>query len=346
MVVSMEIVRESIFSSALRTFFKTLFAIAAIFLIMIPMALFLGFLSNAPEIPMKNETFILPDLNEKRQLQPDTVPVIAVLNIKGTIGTEELTADIFNNLLQQVREQYLEKKARLKGLILNVDSPGGGVNDSDAIYRLLKDFKARYNLPIYSFVDGLCASGAMYISCVADMIEATPVSVIGSVGVIFGPFFNVSESLNKLGIKSLTLTDGIDKDALSPFRPWKEGEESNIKEINNQLYQRFVNIVVASRHEIDKDKLVNEYGAKIFLASDAKKFGYIDCENANYQKCLKDILTASRVDMKKPYQVIEIKPKRRLSIALLQQSKLAIFSHLFGNKKQRELELFSYLFKP
>ena len=68
-------------------------------------------------------------------------------------------------------------------------APGGAADDSVGIYRALCEYKKKYNVPIYAFVDGLCASGGMYIACAADKIYATPSSVIGSVGVIMGPLF-------------------------------------------------------------------------------------------------------------------------------------------------------------
>ncbi|MEZ0319677.1 MAG: S49 family peptidase [Pyrobaculum sp.] len=66
------------------------------------------------------------------------------------------------------------------GLILLVNSPGGTVSATEALYSALKGL----NKTKYAVVAGLAASGAYYISVAADKIYATPSSLVGSIGVI------------------------------------------------------------------------------------------------------------------------------------------------------------------
>ncbi|MFI5264393.1 MAG: S49 family peptidase, partial [Candidatus Kapaibacterium sp.] len=85
------------------------------------------------------------------------------------------------------------KNNRVKGILLYMDTPGGYSTDSDTIYRLLMEYKKQYKVPIYAYVDGLCASGGMYIAITADKIMASDTSLIGSIGVIAPTFMNFTK---------------------------------------------------------------------------------------------------------------------------------------------------------
>jgi ClpP class serine protease len=174
---------------------------------------------------------------------------------------------------------------------------------------MLKEYKARYNVPVFAYIDGLCASGGMYISSAADQVFAGPASIIGSVGVIIGPFFNFFETLGKIGVVSKTITEGLDKDMMSPFRPWKADEDSSLKAVTAYFYQQFVDIVTAARPRMNKDRLVNEYGAQVFDPVTAQEFGYIDVAETSRDVALLALLKEANVDATKTYQVIELEQK-------------------------------------
>ena len=72
-------------------------------------------------------------------------------------------------------------------------------------------------------------------------------SVIGSIGVVAGPFFNAYALMEKIGLEAKTLTEGKDKDSLNMFRPWKSDEGASIQEILSAQYERFVDLVAQSR---------------------------------------------------------------------------------------------------
>ncbi len=201
------------------------------------------------------------------------------------------------------------KDNRVKGILLHMNTPGGTVVDSDNIYRMLKQYKERYKVPVFAYVDGLCASGGMYIISAADQVYSGPAGIIGSVGVIIGPFFNIYETLSKVGVISKTITEGLDKDMMSPFRAWKPDEDSSLKAVTAYFYHHFVDIVTAARPRLDKSKLVREYGAKVFDPVTAQALGYIDVANASRDETLLALLAAAQVDPKKTYQVVCLEAK-------------------------------------
>ncbi|HSX12425.1 MAG TPA: S49 family peptidase, partial [Rhabdochlamydiaceae bacterium] len=262
-----------------------------------------------------------------------------------------LTEQKINNLLLTSREGIL-KGDRVKAVLLYMNTPGGTANDADVIYRALMDYKARYHVPIYTYVEGLCASGGMYIASASDRILASPESIIGSVGVLLGPTFNVSEAMDKIGVKALTLTAGKDKDALNPFRPWVAGEEDSIKKITLSLYNRFVDIVVAARPALDRTLLVQDYGAQVFVAEEAQALGFIDDGNSSYNAALKELAAAANFKEGEKYQVLHIESPHGI-ITELAQGKASFLSgkikHVFPLGPNITSEMsgkFLYLYTP
>src|SRR6267154_729814 len=148
----------------------------------------------------------------------------------------------------------------------------------------------------------------MYIASATDKILASPSSVIGSIGVILGPTFNFSGLMDKYGVQALTITQGKDKDMLNPFRPWQPGEDASLRNITLNLYDRFVSIVTTARPNLDRDKLINEYGAQVFVAENAQMLGYIDNGNADYDTAISELAKAAKIPENDMYQVLTIEP--------------------------------------
>jgi protease IV len=303
----MQLARESIFVSAVRSFCTSFAAIIGI-LVGIVLVVFVLMLFSTPDVlPKKSDLTVAADANGHRDLLPHSAPVILKIDIRGVIGMKDLVEDKFANMLLDSREGMLDHD-RVKAVFLCINSPGGTVTDSDGIYRALMEYKKKYQVPIYAFVDGLCASGGMYVACAADKIFATSSSIIGSVGVIIGPSFNISQLMDRYGVQSLTITAGKDKDMLSPYRPWKEGEDQSLRVITESSYQEFVSIVSNARPRMDRDKLINEYGAQIYSAEDAQNKGYIDVANSDYSSALAELAKQVQMPQENVYQVMQISP--------------------------------------
>jgi signal peptide peptidase SppA len=347
----MEYTRESILVSAVRALCKAFSAIVGILIGMI-LIFFVLMMFSSPDIyPSKSSLVISPDANGNRDLLPHTAPVLLKLEIIGIIGQGDLVADKVQNSLLDSREGMLATD-RVKGILLHINTPGGTVDDADAIYRALLNYKKKYQVPIFAYVDGLCASGGMYIASAADKIFASPSSVIGSIGVILGPTFNFSGLMDKYGVQSLTITQGKDKDMLNPFRPWQPGEDSSLRNITADLYERFVSIVTTARPNLDRDKLIGEYGAQVFIAKQAQMFGYIDEDDSDYSATIAALAKESKIPENQIYQVMTIEPAHAF-LADLTQGKLSLLTgkitHHFQMNSFMNSELggrFLYMYIP
>jgi protease-4 len=347
----MEIARESIFVSSLRSFCRCFFSVFGIFLSLIVVSILYTAISPAKGHEDKTELTILPDLEGSRTLLSTAAPVILRINIHGVIGEAAgVNSETVEDILRDSHSGTLTHN-RVKGILLHINTPGGTVVDSDNIYRMIKAYKEKYQIPVFAFVNGLCASGGMYIASSAEQIFASPPSVIGSIGVLIGPFFNVADAMGKIGVQSQTLTNGLDKDMMNPFRTWKEGEDNSLKVILSSFYNQFVTIVTENR-PVDKTKLIDEYGAQVFDGEKAQEIGYIDVANASYDQALAALMQKANIDPAKPYQVIELKPVHNWLSALVCSKSPLLSGQVehtlnFPNQKEKSIrDQFSYLYEP
>lgn len=347
----MNFTRESIFVSATRSFCNSFAVVIGVFIAGIVVLMGIMMLSGPDMVPSKSEISLAPDANGNRDLLAETAPAVLRIDIHGVIGEGKLTAENIENILLDSRTDFLHNN-RVKAVFLHMDTPGGTVTDADAIYRLLMDYKQKYNVPIYAFVDGLCASGGMYVCSAADKIYATPSSIIGSIGVILGPIFNFSQAMDKIGMQARTLTEGKDKDMLNPFRPWVPGEDQSLVNVTHSLYMQFVDIVVSARKGLNKDRLINEFGAQIFIAEEAQSYGYIEVANSSYNTALKDLAAAANIPESQNYQVVQLEtPVSILSHIVQGKSSLITgrLTHVFQIGPHMSSELsgkFLYLYQP
>lgn len=341
--------RDSIFLSAFRSLCNSLGVVLGIFVAIFLVMFTLSMFSPPALLPEKCEISIAPDAEGNQSMLHGLTPAVLRIDIKGVIGMADLTTENIQNILADSRNDFL-RKDRVKAVFLYIDTPGGTADDAAGIYQALVAYKEKYSTPIYAFVDGMCASGGMYIGSAADKIYTTSSSVIGSVGVLLGPSFNFYDLMSKVGVKSRTITQGKDKDMLSPFRPWKEGEAQCLVDITASLYSQFVDVVAAGRKNLSKEKLVEEYGAQVFDAATAQKFGYTDVANANYFSAMKALTDAAGI--KDEYQVVVLASPKSL-FSELAKSKFSVLSgkvhHTFQIGPHMSSELsgkFLYLYQP
>lgn len=295
----------TIIHSSLKTFFMSVCAILGLFIGLFIILVLLNLIQSAESTPTAYyDVEVRPNAKGVRKVLSKSAPVVLLLNIDGLIGGEFLNTSTVNEILVESRESTL-KGDRVKAILLHINSPGGTVTDADGIYRAILNYKKLHHVPVYAFVDGLCASGGMYIASSADKIYSTNASIIGSVGVLTGPFLNVSTLMEKIGMNALTLTAGTGKDDLNPLRPWVKGEEKPLQAIVDYYYDYFVKVVTEARPSLSREKLVADYGARVFPADLAKEYGYIDVSGASYESALSELLAA--IDIEDDYyQVVEL----------------------------------------
>lgn len=161
----------------------------------------------------------------------------------------------------------------VKAVILEIDSPGGGVGDSDLLYHEVRALRAK-GTPVVCHLQDVAASGAYYVAVAGDRIIAQPTTITGSIGVIMHGI-NVEGLLEKIGVREVTIKKGRMKDILSPTRPLTPDEEALLQGIADGVFYRFAGIVAKERG-LSREAMATIADGRLFLAPEALKAGLID----------------------------------------------------------------------
>jgi len=121
----------------------------------------------------------------------------------------------------------------------------------------------------------VAASGGYYIACACDEIIAQRSTVTGSIGVIMRTF-DLSGTMEKLGVKSEAIVSGEYKDLGSLFRKLRSEERAIFQGIIDEMYGRFVATVVAGRPKLDEARVRQLADGRVYTAAQALEAGLID----------------------------------------------------------------------
>jgi protease-4 len=215
------------------------------------------------------EEFTLSGSGEEKILMISVTGVISGKEVKEMLST---TPSIVQQVVSRLKKA--EKDPRIKMVLFKVDSPGGGVLASDVLYHEILEFKHRTDIPVGVIMMGLAASGGYYISLPSDWIMAHPVTLTGSVGVVFSRP-KVKSLMTKVGVDMAIKKSGRNKDMASPFRSETEEESRLMQQMVDQFAGRFVGLVQKHR-QLTPEALKTVKTARIFHAEEALKLGLID----------------------------------------------------------------------
>lgn len=189
-----------------------------------------------------------------------------------------------NEIAQQIDDLTVDEAS---GLILLVNTPGGSIGGSKAISDAVERYQERTGQQVLVHISSMSASGGVYATASADEIISDHGTLIGSIGVIFGPFTQYDGVVATTGSileSGVTTTGGITQEYLSagkskdfgnPFRPMTDEERAHYTAGLNAEYQKFVSHVSTHRG-IPEDTIVNELGAFMFDPDSAQANGLID----------------------------------------------------------------------
>ena len=168
--------------------------------------------------------------------------------------------------------------ARVKAVILDMDTPGGEVTASDEIHNAVQKLRERH-IPVVTCMHSLGASGGYYIAAGTDYIIANRHTFTGSVGVIMSGF-NYAELMGKIGLKSAVYKSGAMKDMLSGSRPTTPQEEAYMQQLIRETFLGFVDIVAKGRKEFNGDTeavLKTEFAdGRVVSGKDALRLKLVD----------------------------------------------------------------------
>lgn len=180
-------------------------------------------------------------------------PNIATITISGVIVDQEYVDNILDML------EYARDDSRIKGVVLRINSPGGGASATEQIY--LDVLRLRQQKPVVVSVGAIAASGGYYAAVASNFIYAEPTSQIGSIGVWV----------------NLPSREELEEN-IGTSGPFKVGGNSMRKAVSNieMVRQTFVGAVVSQRG--DRLRLSEEElsRAELYLGVESLRYGLID----------------------------------------------------------------------
>ena len=223
---------------------------------------------------------------------------IAQIEITGVITDQ---GDTYNQEWIMDTISQLKEDKNNRGIILCIDSPGGGVYEADETYLALMKYKKDTGRPIYSYFKNLAASGGYYIACSSDYIMANRNSLVGSIGVICGQFVDVSEFLEKHGIRMTTIHSGRNKIMGEINEPLTKEQRDIMQSICDEGYDQFVQIVSDAR-SLEKSRVIEIADGRIYTAKQAQENRLIDSTGS--LEDLKDAMKRREFDFA-DYEVVD-----------------------------------------
>jgi len=219
-------------------------------------------------------------------------PHVARVNIDGFIGDDREQRKLLADL---------EKSDQVRGVILYINSPGGTTAGAEALYLSLR--KLAEKKPVAAVFGTIATSAAYLAGIAADHIVARGNSITGSVGVIL-QWAEVSELLNKLGVRMEEIRSGPLKAVPSPFAPADPAGRQLAEEMVNESRDWFVGLVT-QRRSLPGDVLEQVKTGRIYSGRQAVQAGLID--RLGDEDTARDWMQGKGVS--KDLSIVEWKPK-------------------------------------
>ncbi|GBR01488.1 signal peptide peptidase SppA [Acetobacter oeni] len=165
-----------------------------------------------------------------------------------------------------------EKEVAVKGLILDIDSPGGSVTGGEELHDAIEHFSKLK--PVVATMSGVGASAGYMIALPARRIYAERSTLTGSIGVIMeSPDF--SGLLGKIGVNVDELVSGPLKGQPSLVKPISPEGRIMLQGVVSNLFDQFVAMVVSGRH-MPEEKVRSLADGRPYTGQQALSLGLID----------------------------------------------------------------------
>jgi len=194
---------------------------------------------------------------------------VAIIPMRGALITDGpfigsmWGATSYEGLRAELRRAADDPK--VERIVLAINSPGGMVAGIDGAAAAINDAKAKK--PVIAVVEGMAASAAYWLASQADEIVMTPLSEVGSIGVV-SMHVDMSAALERAGIDVSLIHSGRYKVDGNPYEPLSEATRADMQAETDRLRLEFARAVAAGRGE--------KFGADVALATEARMFAASD----------------------------------------------------------------------
>ncbi len=188
---------------------------------------------------------------------------IARISVEGVITGDRKLLEVF---------ETVGKAANVKAVIIDIDSPGGTVTGSEALYDAVRDLAAKK--PTVAVIDSVGASGGYITAIAADRIYARSSAIVGSIGVI-AQFPNVSKLLSSIGVEVEAVRSSPLKAMPSGIEPTSPEARLALEALIRDNFDWFKGIVKERRNYSDAE-LAGVADGRVFTGRQAVPLKLID----------------------------------------------------------------------
>ncbi len=203
---------------------------------------------------------------------------VAIVPIDGVIAQK---ANLFSRISGGASSQLVERDirgaladGRVRGIVLEINSPGGTVHGTQELADLVD--RARAEKPIAVFATGQMASAAYWIGAAADKLFISGDNVFtGSIGIV-ATHVDRSKAEEQMGVKTTEIVAGKYKRVASEYAPLGKEGRAHMQEFVDYLYSVFVNDVAAYRGVSTERVLSDMADGRVFIGRQAIEAGLVD----------------------------------------------------------------------
>ncbi len=225
---------------------------------------------------------VLPNLVQPTK--KDSPNKIAIIPVEGSIqygSSREIPSPIplpfignqhagSHTFAQAIRRA--ERDPKVAAIVCYINSPGGSALASDLMWRELE--RVRRHKPIVAYMGNVAASGGYYIAAGCDYIVAQPLTLTGSIGVLFMKFAS-QEFYENMYIHKESLQKGERARLYDTESTYSEEEKQVIEETIRESYKQFKDRVLNGR-PLDDAHLEPVAGGRVWLGSQAMTHNLVD----------------------------------------------------------------------
>lgn len=203
---------------------------------------------------------------------------VAVLNVEGVLARRMnmmmyLSGGTSMEMVQKDLASAMNDPA-VKGVILDIDSPGGTVAGTEELANAI--YGMRGTKPIVAYTGSTMASAAYWVGASTDAVYIsgnTP--LVGSIGVV-GSHVDVSRREEQMGIKTTEISAGKYKRIASAYAPLSEEGRAVLQESVDSAYTAFVDAIAQFRGTTTDDVLARMADGRVFRGKQAIDAGLVD----------------------------------------------------------------------
>jgi protease IV len=197
---------------------------------------------------------------------------VALVRVNGVIGADKpANAERIGDALEAAF-----KDPRAKGVIVDINSPGGSPVQSSIIRDRLILLRESYpKTKVWAVGEDMMTSGAYFIAMGSPNVCVNRSTLTGSIGVIRDGW-GLDKFIQKFGIERRVFTAGESKSRLDAFRPLSPEDEKKAEELLGAVHEHFKTVVREGRGDRLKLEESRLFSGDFWTGDQALEFGLVD----------------------------------------------------------------------